>query len=409
MRSWGVEVGVVPNPSSFPDGKLFGKAIPHLEGKKHVVRGVSPKLFAALPKAFVKILHEHLEKTEKGGFKATDIDEEGNLIHREEGSKIALFCLLNQSAANLGPDVAPDDNLVRSINGTWKDRMTGLYALALTANSTCNARTVLMSDYFRAPANEDEQELDEAHDFDPKTPELKQYLADHPHLAHYIDLKVCTTFNARKGIEVFDNLCEQRASVMFPDMFPTIPTGTPKNYNRRLYDVDGLYGNVLHFGLVSSWEEVPTDSSGKLHPGSVVFFNEGFTVMPFLLTFAVYKKEKDRVRFLSSANSGDAVTKIYQLAKEFDVLEWYSIEYDDQTDTAKFVIDPWMTDKHLAAHNLINKKYRLKLSNLAKKEWNRRESAEKHDERKKRARVAMRKKRALLKKERKNSPKDPKP
>ena len=251
--------------------------------------------------------------------------------------------------------------------------------------------------------------MDEAHAFDLETPELKQYLADHPHLAHYIDLKICTTFNARKVIEVFDNLCELHASVMFPDMFPTIPTGTPKNYNRRLYDIDGLYGKVLHFGLVSSWEEVPTDASGKLHPGSVVFFNEGFTVMPFLLAFAIYKKEKDCVRFLSSANSGDAVTKIYQLAKEFDVLEWYPIQYDEKTDTAKFVIDPWMTDKHLAAHDLINKKYRLKLSNLAKKEWKRRESVEKHDERKKRARVAMRKKRALLKKERKNSPKDPKP
>ena len=73
------------------------------------------------------------------------------------------------------------------------------------------------------------------------------------------------------------------------------------------------------------------DGSGVLRCENVIFFNEGFFIIPVLLQCLVYQSEDTRHEFLAKVHEGDAVMKIWDMVKYFELTAWYPIELDNVT------------------------------------------------------------------------------
>ena len=69
--------------------------------------------------------------------------------------------------------------------------------------------------------------------------------------------------------------------------------------------------------MICDWQEIMADVSGVLRIKNVIFFNEGFFIIPVLLQYLVYQSKYTRRTFLMKVHEGEAVQKIREMVNHF--------------------------------------------------------------------------------------------
>ena len=393
IRAYRLEIGTHFNPSTFPDGIMFGGRQP-ARNTPHPIAGYHPDLLRDLIRIVGYILHEKVYEDNKRNYYVKSKDNQGNIIRTEPMTDHPDVRELNASAARKG-DSAPSKGNLSERNSKINTFLCAYTAFWITCNSSVNATALAFGDRMTEPQNFMEQEIDQSLDL----MSHMKYLRNNEKCAQYLFFKTYILRNKQMIEEaVYNSVLMSAPWHISSGMFKSskhLKKLNPRTLLRLVYK-EGP-NRFLENKTIVSWTEVEPDAHGYLSHENIHTFTEVLVFMPAWCHFYVTKPVDARSKFLAHANRGEAAQKIWNVLGHYGMRDHYPMRLNEDTQRTEFVIEPWLTDKQIKENNASRKKIQKQYSAQAKKEyndWKKEKTAQVARERKKRKLEERKKQRA---------------
>ena len=366
MRAYQFEIGTHFNPTTFPDGIMFGGR-QTARNTPHPIAGFHPDLLRDLIRIAGHILHEKVFEDNKRNYYVKSIDNEGNIIRTDPLTDCPDVKELNASAARKG-DLAPSKGNLSERNSKIYTFLCAYSALWVTCNSSVNATALAFGDWMTEPQNAMEQMIDQSLDL----MSHMKYLRNREKVAQYLFFKNYLLRN-KEMIEkaVYNSVLLSAPWHISSGMFKPskhLKKLNPRSLLRLVYK-EGPNRFLEHTAIVS-WTEVEPDDRGYLSHENIHTFTEVLIFMPAWCHYFVTKPVQARSNFLAHANRGEAAQKIWNVLGHYEMRTHYPMRFNKETQRAEFVIEPWLTDKQIAENKAARKQIQKEYSTAAKKEYN---------------------------------------